>query len=173
MTLETEGLLGGDPDGNSAAIHSGLVGWNLASEVLKFKFGSSSVQVLGLLCSHMLSIIWLLAYLCLFIFVSRFVSMAYFALPPQSVPIRIVNPAAAAAASATSAATATAARVASPDAHSPHPATAAGPHPDRPDRLDRPDRPVTPKAVIGSVLPISPSLRHAQSYYRLVPTIMS
>ena len=127
------------------------------------------VQVKHPLCSPTLSIIWLVVYLCLFIFVSRFMSMAYFALPPQSVPIRIVNPAAAAATStsATSAASA-AARVASPDGHSPHPAVS--PHPDRPDRLDRPG---TPKAVIGSVLSISPSIRQAQSYHRLVPAIMS
>lgn len=105
--------------------------------------------------------VFICVYLCLFIFVSRFMSMAYFALPPQSVPIRIVNPAAAPATSA-------AARVASPDSHSPHPA--ASPHP---DRQDRPDRPVTPKAVIGSVLPISPSIHQAQSYHRLVPAIMS
>ncbi len=138
--------------------------FNCLSEVqVRFKFCYVVYYLVGCL--------FVFVYLYLFIFVSRFMSMAYFALPPQSVPIRIVNPAAASAAPATSA-TSAAARVASPDGHSPHPA-AASPHPDRSDRLDHPDRPVTPKAVIGSVLPISPSIHQAQSYYRLVPAIMS
>ena len=64
--------------------------------------------------------------------------MAYFALPPQSVPIRIVNPAAAAAAAA--------ARVAEPD----------GPTFTHHNQRD-PDGRDTPKAVIGSVLPLPPS----------------
>ena len=105
--------------------------------------------------------VWLFIYLCLSMFIYVFIyfmNMAYFALPPQSVPIRIVNPATASAA----------ARVASPDGHAPHPA--ASPHPDRPDR---PDRPATPKAVIGSVLPISPSMHQAQSCHRLVTAIVS
>ena len=140
--------------------------FNCLSEVqVRFKFCYVVYYLVGCL--------FVFVYLYLFIFVSRFMSMAYFALPPQSVPIRIVNPATAASAAPAAPAASAAARVASPDGHSPRPAAATGLHPDRPDRLDRPDRPVTPKAVIGSVLPISPSIHQAQSYYRLVPAIMS
>jgi len=81
-------------------------------------------------------------------FVPCFVSqvMAYFALPPQSVPIRIVNPAA---------------RVASPDGASTQPVNL------QQDGRD------TPKAVIGEVLAVFASRRQTQSYYRLVPANVS